>query len=346
MKVVITGGCGFLGTNLMDYLQRTEPETQITLIDLAPPVAAMGPNTKYVFADTRNLASILPHFAGVDEVYHLAGLLGTSELLGCVSLASEVNILGCTNVLDAAKACGVKRVYNVAKPQFESFSENTYTLTKNSAELMGKMYQKVWGMEVATVRWLNAMGPYQHLYPIRKFLPMMILLALYDLPLEVFGSGNQTMDPIDVEDVSRFTVYACRHMGKDKEVFDLGSGQPITCNAACELILDAVNTALTNCWGVTTSSTVIHLPMREGEAEEIQLHAKMEHWAELGMFPEVPFTQSIANTVDYIMGLPEYHRQNALAFYGKTAPPLSLLVTSKWRVQDAVPAGGTHETDD
>src|ERR1700677_2823969 len=150
MRVCITGGCGFLGSNLMDYLQRTEPDTEIVLFDLATPVMKMGPKTTYVFGDTRDLNSLLDAFTGADEVYHLAGLLGTSELLGCVALATDVNVKGCTNVLDAAKRCKVKRVYNVAKPQFEDFSENAYTLTKNSAELMGKMYQKVWGMEVAT----------------------------------------------------------------------------------------------------------------------------------------------------------------------------------------------------
>jgi nucleoside-diphosphate-sugar epimerase len=322
MRVAITGGCGFIGSNLTLYLQRTEPDTEIVLVDIAAPCVPMGPKTRYVYADIRNLASLLDAFKGCDEVYNLAGVLGTSELLSIPSLSVETNVAGAANVLDAARHMGVKRVYNVAKPHFEGYAENAYTLTKHAGELLGIMYRDKFNMEVATVRWLNAVGPHQHLFPVRKFLPMMILLALYDFPLEIYGSGNQTIDPIDVEDLSRFTVHACRHLGKHPTVVDLGSGSDISCNDACALILQEVQWALQETVGTQSLSQVVHIPMREGEADDIMLKADMAYWTSVGMKAEVPFVQSIANTVRYILGLPEEHRQNALAFYGKAAPTL------------------------
>lgn len=323
MRVAITGGCGFIGTNLTDYLMRTEPDTEIVLVDLVPPCIPLSPKVRYVYADIRNLKSLLDAFEGCDEVYNLAGILGTSELLSVASLATEVNITGACNVLDACKILGVKNVYNVAKPHFDGYAENAYTLTKHAGELLGIMYREKYGMNVATVRWLNAVGPHQHLYPVRKFLPMMILLAMYGLPLEIYGSGKQTIDPIDVEDMSRFTVHACRNLGQHPEVVDLGSGVAWSCNDSAELIRRLVYEEMTRLAPErlpAVASDIVRIPMREGEADDIMLKADTAYWDSVGMKTEVPFETSIRNTIRYMLELPEYHMHNALAFYGKTLP--------------------------
>jgi UDP-glucose 4-epimerase len=312
MRVAITGGSGFIGTNLMLYLARTEPETSIKLIDIAPPQTALPPSVTYHYADIRNLKTLIDCFEGVEEVYHLAGILGTSELIAVSSLACEVNVVGANNVMDAARIAGVKRIYNVAKPHFEGYDENSYTLTKHAGELIGKLYQQKYEMEVATVRWLNAVGPYQHLYPVRKFLPMMILLAMFNHDLEIYGDGLQTIDPIDVEDLSRFTVHAIRHLGGRRAVVDLGSGNAINCNDAAHLILDTYKAM-----GGRTRSKVVHVPMREGEKPGVNLVADMAYWDSVGMKNEVPFETSIRKTVEYMNKLPLWHLRNAMHFYGK-----------------------------
>jgi nucleoside-diphosphate-sugar epimerase len=219
-------------------------------------------------------------------------------------------------VFDACKIAGVERVYNVAKPHFEGYAENAYTLTKHAGELLGEMYRQKFGMNVATVRWLNAVGPYQHLYPVRKFLPMMILLAMHGHDLQVYGSGKQTIDPIDVLDMSRLTVYACRNLGQHPEVVELGSGVAISCNDAAEMMLQIVREIdgpNSRAW----KSKIVHVPMRPGEADDINLCADVSFWKSKGIpSSTVPFEQSIRNTVEYIRGLPDYHLKNALQFYG------------------------------
>lgn len=312
MRVCITGGSGFIGTNLMKYLAETEPDTEIVIADIVPPMVAMPQNTSYVYCDIRNMASLAAPFEGCDEVYHLAGILGTSELLAVSSLACEVNIVGANNVMDAARLAGVKRVYNVAKPHFDGYSENSYTLTKHAGELIGQLYAQKYGMEVATVRWLNAVGPHQHLYPVRKFLPTMVLFAMFGLPLEVYGDGTQTIDPIDTRDLSRFTVHAIRNLGKHPVVVDLGSGNAINCNDAANIIADMVRDSL---GGLRVP--VRNIPMREGEKPGVNLVADMSYWNEVGILPMFSFEDSVEACIYDLTRRPEHELHNALRFYGK-----------------------------
>jgi dTDP-D-glucose 4,6-dehydratase len=150
---------------------------------------------------------------------------------------------------------------------------------------------------------------------VRKFVPMMILLALYGLDLEVYGNGRQTIDPIDVEDMSRFTVYACRNLGRHPHVVDLGSGEAVTVLDAAKLILQKVNQYR----GMSSRSKIVHVPMRVGEGDDINLKADMSYWQSQGMRTEVSFEESISKTIRYVAGLPEYVHLNALNFYHKKA---------------------------
>ena len=309
MRVCITGGSGFIGCNLMLYLQRTEPETEIVIADIANPSVRLGKKTRFVYADIRNMHSLLAAFEGCDEVYHLAGILGTSELIAVSSLACETNIVGANNVMDACRLAGVARVYNVAKPHFDGYDENAYTLTKHAGELIGRLYQQKYGMQVATVRWLNAVGPHQHLYPVRKFLPVMILACMFGRDLEIYGDGSQTIDPIDVEDLSRFTVHAIRNLGAEPKVVDLGSGRAINCLDGAKLILAEFKKH------ELTPSTIRCVPMREGEKPGVNLVADMSYWTSVGMKAEIPFEQSVRNTIGYMKTLPSYALANAVRFY-------------------------------
>jgi nucleoside-diphosphate-sugar epimerase len=315
VKVAITGGSGFIGTNLMLYFAKTEPDTEVVIVDTAIPQVTMPENCRYVYADIRNLASLIMAFEDVDEVYNLAGILGTSELLMIPSLAAEVNINGAANVLDACRLMGVKRVYNVAKPFFDSFAENAYTATKHAGELYGQMYQEQFGMEIATVRWLNAVGPHQHLYPVRKFVPMMVLLALYGHDLEVYGDGSQTIDPIDTRDLARFTIHATRNLGRSRTVVDLGSGKDVSCQSAAETILKMAQKVEPLGYTDSLRSKIVNVPMRDGEKPGVNLVADMTYWNSVGMEPEFSFEDSIDAVIEYIVDLPEHVRQNALKFY-------------------------------
>lgn len=313
MRVAITGGSGFIGTNLMYYLERTEPDTEIVILDVAAPQGPLAKNAKFIYGDIRNLSCLLRAFEDVDEVYNLAGILGTSELTPISSLAAEVNIVGANNVMDASVYQGVSRVYNVAKPQFDGYDENAYTLTKHAGELIGQLYQHQYPeLEVATVRWLNAVGPYQHLYPVRKLVPMMLILAMAGHDLEVYGDGTQTIDPIDTRDLARFTVHAIRNLGRERKVVDLGSGKAITVAEAARVCRDVAR----HVFG-PTQSDIITVPMRDGEKPGVNLVADMSYWNSVGMENTYSFEESVIACAKYIRVMAAYQINNALRFYGK-----------------------------
>ena len=131
--------------------------------------------------------------------------------------------------------------------------------------------------------------------------------------LEIYGSGNQTIDPIDCRDLSRFTVHACRNLGQHPEVVDLGSGIAISCNDACETILSRLSLH-----GYAKNVGIKHVKMREGEADDINLKANTAYWDSVGMHTQYDFSESVDSVIRYMETLPSYHIRNALHFYGKS----------------------------
>jgi nucleoside-diphosphate-sugar epimerase len=181
------------------------------------------------------------------------------------------------------------------------------------------MYRDKFGLKIATVRWLNAIGEHQHLFPVRKFVPTMVLFALHGIDLEVYGSGRQTIDPIDAKDMARFTVHACRQ-GTGNKVVDLGSGVAWSVNDSAELILETVKSV------VGSTSSIRHVPMRPGEGDDINLKADMAYWHAQGLRTEVSFEDSVKTVVKYVLSVPEYAQMNALRFYGYQPRRSSVLV--------------------
>lgn len=311
MKIVITGGCGFIGSNLAEYLREESIHNEIVLYDLALPRIKLSRNLKYVYGDVRDINSLIKVFNEVDEVYHLAGVLGTSELNFNVQHALEVNIKGTANVFEACIAAEVRRVYNATKPSFISSHENMYTLTKVTGENLGWFYRRK-GLSIATLRWMNAIGPYQHLYPVRKFIPISLLYLLNGNAIEIYGSGNQTIDPIHVKDVCRATVYACRNLGSTKKIFDLGSGNALSCNRVAEIMRELFTGDFN-----LSAREVTHTSMRDGEVET-KLKADMSDWGDiidLRLF--FSFERQVIDCLKCICALPLYEVENALMFFGK-----------------------------
>lgn len=306
MKVVVLGGCGFIGSFIADHL--AAEGNDVVLFDVQRPVHALPRNVRYVEGDTRYQREIEAALGwDTDEVYDVAGILGTAELNDVPQRAVEINILGCVNMLEACKARKVERIFHPSKPLGWA---NAYTETKEAAEKIALRYASMYGMSIAVTRWMNAYGPRQHLYPIRKMLPLFVVQALRNLPLTVYGDGSQTVDMVWVGDIARIAVLATRQCGRLGKVLDVGTGFDVPVLTMAEKII-----AMTG-----SRSEILHLPMRAGEPEGSIIRADTAPLRELIEYGELmPLDEGLAFSIEYYASLPNEEVDRALAHFTRAA---------------------------
>jgi UDP-glucose 4-epimerase len=269
MKTIVLGGSGFLGGAIAQEL--VERDHDVTVFDIAGSQAACDARhgaaaVEFVAGDILDPHALQACFRGADEVYHLAGKLGTSELDDTPALAVHVNVLGSINVFEAAIEAGVARVFHASKPNVWL---NAYTITKGAAEQLGALYDRdASATRLCSLRYFNAFGPHQAHAPVRKLVPTFVHQALRGEPLEVYGDGEQVVDLIYVRDAARMTVAYMRAERAPAGLVapDCGRGVPVTVNQLARTINDATG----------NRAGVRHLPMRSGEDEGTELVARTE----------------------------------------------------------------------
>jgi len=223
--------------------------------------------------------------------------LGTHELVFQTERAIDTNIKGAFNVIQSCLDFKVERVFHPTKPIFKNYWENTYTISKITAENFVRMFREVYNMDITVLRWMNASGPRQHLFPVRKFVPIIITQALLNKDIEIYGTGNQTVDIIDVRDIAKIAIKSTRGgIGKDlSKVYDVGSGHAISCNDVADYVLKKTN----------SKSKVTYLPMRIGEALDTKIAAKShnELLKKINYKLEYSFEDTMDACIDYMKSL-------------------------------------------
>lgn len=264
MKVLVTGGAGFIGSAVCRELERRD----ITAI---PVDRANGTNI---------LTDPLPDG---DGVIHLAGVLGTAELFDTPDTAVEVNVKGTLRVLEWAAV--EKSPYVGITMPVNSGWVNVYTATKAASQILASAWHRHHGVPVSHVRAYNAFGPGQHTGSPFKIIPTFAHEAYHGRPIPIWGSGEQTADLVYVEDIARMLVDALAY--GDDQVFDAGTGQAQTVNNIATRVLEITG----------SRAGVVHLPMRLGEDPDTKIIAEGEGWATLGWQPEF-FDGDLVETVE------------------------------------------------
>jgi nucleoside-diphosphate-sugar epimerase len=270
-KVLLFGGQGFIGSHVVDNLLSKGYE--VTIVDRkldADKFEEYGWTGKVDF----HLGDIKDRDVVMDAVYHcdaimnLAGLLGTQEMMNNPIPAVEVNIIGAINVFDAIKAHN-KRGFQVAVGNF--WMNNPYSITKSTAERFALMYNAYKGTDIRVLRMMNVYGERQLHRPIRKIFPNLVIPALLNEDIILYGSGNQVMDMIYAGDVAEVLVRTALTDGVPNNiVFESGAGG-ITINETAELVLKLTN----------SKSKIIHTEMRPGEEKDSIVAISEEGWKNL-----------------------------------------------------------------
>jgi len=307
MKILVTGGSGFIGSHIVEQLAK-DKNNKINIFDIVKPDIEHGDNVKYIDGDICYKTSIDKAVQGCEEVYDCAGVLGTHELVFQTERAIDTNIKGAFNVIQSCLDYDVKRIFHPTKPIFKNNWENTYTISKITAENFVRMFKDVYKMDVTILRWMNASGPRQHLYPVRKFIPIVICQALLNEDIQIYGTGNQTVDIIDVRDIANIAIQSTRNgLGKTDTIYDVGSGEAVTCNRVAEIIVKKLN----------SKSKIKNIPMRIGEALDTKIVAKThsELLGKLNLKLQFSFEDTVDACIKYMQTINKHDLQRAYNFF-------------------------------
>ena len=283
MKIIVTGGTGFIGSYVVEELASRGHDVYVADRTLKRDILNKDKcfeldvtNNKRVFDLVK---SIQP-----DVVIHLAGILGTSETWSHVHQAVDSNINGAINVFEACGKLGV----NVLTVDVGSRWLSPYTISKRCAAEFAFAYGKKYGHKVGVLRIFNVYGPRQST-KIIKIVPKFIEMALKNATLEVWG--NKKADLVHAKDVARAFANAAENLDKINQIDGIliGSGDQKTVYQVAEYIRDQIG-----------QGTVKQMDARLGEegvdAGFMENNLAMEL---LGWKPEIPFEQGMKETLDF-----------------------------------------------
>ena len=256
MKILVTGGAGFIGSNFILYMARKYPDYQIINVDALTYAGNLEnlrsvenhPNYRFVKADIADRAAMELLFRdGLDAVLNFAAESHVDRSIMQPDLFVRTNVLGTQTLLDLAKQYNVGKFVQISTDEVYGtlgdtgmFTEETplapnspYSASKAGADLLVRAYHETFGLNVNITRCSNNYGPYQ--FP-EKLIPLMIRNALEDKPLPVYGDGLNVRDWLYVEDHCS-AVDLVLHKGVSGEVYNVGGNNERTNIAVVKTIL-------------------------------------------------------------------------------------------------------------
>ena len=298
MAILITGGCGFLGSHLVD--QMVAEGCSVLVFDRVYKKElwdeygwSQNPMVSFMLGDIKDRDSVFEAVHQSDMWVNLAGLLGTAEMINNPIPAVEVNVLGALNVFDAA------RLYKKRGVQIDVgnyWMNNPYSITKSIASRFASMYNKEHDTDIRIVRGMNVFGERQKHRPIRKLFPNLVIPALLNKPITLYGTGDQIMDLIYVKDIADILSRALLLDDVPNDVsYEAGIGDNQTINQTAELVLELTG----------SDSELIHKPMRSGEDKMSVVQITDQGWEDLkthlGFTKQdlTPFSQAVQNSIQW-----------------------------------------------
>lgn len=305
MRYLVTGGAGFIGSNIVDELVRREHEV-IVLDDLSTGkecnVVHVRDKIDCRVGTITDLATVRDCCDGVDYVLHLAARASVPKSVENPIETNFVNINGTLNVLVAARDAKVRRVVFAASsaaygetpelPKIETMRADPvspYGVTKYVGELYGQVFERVYGLESVSIRYFNVFGPRQD--PSSQYsgvLARFMLAALEGKQPVIFGDGEQSRDFTYVDNVVDQTLRACEAKGASGKIFNGGTGARITLNEVVAMLAKITGKKI----------EARHEAPRTGDIRDSQADVSLAHEI-LGYEPHVAFEEGLRRTWDW-----------------------------------------------
>ncbi|MCB9258396.1 MAG: NAD-dependent epimerase/dehydratase family protein [Ignavibacteriales bacterium] len=307
MKIVVTGGAGFIGSHIVEYW--SEKGADIHVIDNLR--SGFEKNVKNFKGVTLHKVSITDKntvneiLENAQYVFHLAALISVPESLEKPDECLDINVKGLLNVLDAAKKHKVKKVVHSSSaaiygddprlPKDISMKpkpQTPYGITKLDGEYYLQMYFEQYGLQTTSLRYFNVFGPRQD--PKSQYaaaIPIFVFKALRNEPIIIYGDGKQTRDFVYVKDVVAANVLAATSENV-VGVFNVANENAITINDLAKLIIKTTN----------SKSEILYQPTRPGDIKH-SLASIKETRENLSFNPSHDLTSSLETTIKYFESL-------------------------------------------
>ncbi|OIJ85390.1 dTDP-glucose 4,6-dehydratase [Streptomyces colonosanans] len=304
MRILVTGGAGFIGSEYVRRRLKSDPAERITVLDkltysgvvanLAP--VAENPGYAFVQGDICDPDVVDQVMAGQDAVVHFAAESHVDRSIHGAGPFVRTNVMGTQVLLDAAHRHGIGRFVHVSTDEvYGSIGEGSwteawplapnspYSASKAGSDLLALAYHRTHGLDVVVTRCSNNYGPYQ--FP-EKVIPLFITNLLEGRTVPLYGDGRNIRDWLHVFDHCR-GIDLVLHGGRAGEVYNIGGGTELSNHKLTGLLLDAVGAD----W-----DRVEHVPDRKGHDLRYSLDdSKIRE--QLGYSPQVSFTEGLATTV-------------------------------------------------
>ncbi len=253
MRVLITGGAGFIGRALSKALVAAGHSVSVLDNLLTGDASSLPPEVEFYQGDVRDVPLLWTLLQGVDCVYHLAARVSVPESVLYPREYNEVNVGGTVALMEAMRTVGVRRVVlsssstiygdQPSQPLHEGMWPNPpapYAVSKVAAEYYLFTLGSLYGITTVALRIFNAYGPGQPIPPSHPpVIPQFVQQALRGGSLVVFGDGTQTRDFVYLDDVVRALVLAGERDQVDHRIINIGSGRETSLNHLVELIEEA-----------------------------------------------------------------------------------------------------------
>ncbi|MCU0749366.1 MAG: NAD-dependent epimerase/dehydratase family protein [Akkermansiaceae bacterium] len=305
MKILVTGGSGFIGSHIVEHYQGKADEIRV-LDNLRTGYRRNldGFDCTFIEGSITDREVVRKAVQGVDYIFHLAALVSVPESMAKPGECVDINVHGLLNVLEEASAAGVKKLVfassaaiygdNPSVPKLETMlpePKSPYAITKLDGEYYLGMFQSEGRLETTAIRFFNVFGPRQD--PKGAYaaaVPIFIEKAVVGEDITVFGDGEQTRDFIYVKDIVGALTFAAQTPGVTG-VFNAGYGGQITIN-------DLANQLVAN---AGSASRVLHAPERPGDVKHSRASADKLRAA--GWQPAHTLEDGLSATFDYFKSL-------------------------------------------
>lgn len=319
MKIIVTGGAGFIGGNFVHYMIKKYPDYQIICLDKLTYAGNLetlesvmdNPHFTFVKGDIADREFVYGLFEKEkpDIIVNFAAESHVDRSITDPGIFLQTNVIGTGVLLDACRIYGIERYHQVSTDEVYGdlplsrpdlfFTEATplhtsspYSASKASADLLVLAYHRTFGLPVTISRCSNNYGPYH--FP-EKLIPLMIANCLNDKPLPVYGKGENVRDWLYVEDHCA-AIDLIIHNGKVGEVYNIGGHNERTNLQVVETIIDVLG---------KSRDLIKYVTDRPGHDMRYAIDPTKIH-DELGWEPKTKFDDGIKKTIQWYLDNKEW----------------------------------------